>query len=63
MEFKFLDYNTFEHKGVLCKVSPEFVQDVFAGRYELEEINHYLMTIYLSNPAVIREKIIDRILS
>ena len=61
-DFKFIEHNKILFKGVIIKVSYEFIQDANAGSIDWNEIVSNIITLYNKSIPVLRERKINQIL-
>lgn len=61
-DFKYIEHNKILFKGVILKVSPEFILDANAGSIDWDEIVSHILSLYHKHPAVLRERKINQIL-
>lgn len=61
-EFHYIEHNKILFKGVILKVTPEFLQDANAGSIDWYEIVDNIITLYNKHISVVREYKINQIL-
>ena len=55
-DIEYVDYDKVRYKGVIFKVSGEFIQDSYAGSISWEQIEAYILEKYNKSITVVRNK-------